>query len=60
MGRLTQLLASGRDIQFHTGQAEEYCTSILAQKDVKTTDEVKKMSPDEYAAYITSLTAKKK
>lgn len=60
MGKLTQLMVSGREIQFHVGQAEEYCMAIRSQKDVKTTDEVKQMSPDEYAAYITSLKAKKK
>jgi replicative DNA helicase len=60
MARLTQILTDGRDIQFYPGQAEEYISAINAEKDVKTTDEVRDMSPAEYQRYITSLTAKKK
>jgi replicative DNA helicase len=60
MGRLTQLLAAGREIQFYPGQAEEYIRAIKAEKEAKTTDEVRDMTTAEYQQYITSLAAKKK
>lgn len=60
MARLTGLLARARDIVFLPGQAEEYCAAIRAAQEVKTTQEVQNMSPEEYKAYISSLAAKKK
>jgi DNA primase len=60
MSRLTQLLADSREIQFYPAQTEEYIRAIKAEKDAKTTDEVRDMTPAEYQQYITSLAAKKK
>lgn len=60
MSRLSRLMATAQDIPFYPGQAEEYCTAIIAQKNNRTRDEVDKMTPEEYSKYITSLLAKKK
>lgn len=60
MGRLTGLLAAGQEVRFYPGQAEEFCAAIRLQREVKTDDEVKSMSPEQYRQYISSLAAKKK
>ena len=60
MSRISQIIAKGREIKFYREQAEEYIKAIKSQKDVKNTQEVGSMSPDEYADYIKSLAANKK
>jgi len=60
MSTLSKLAGQGREIQFYKKQADEFIQAIHGQREVKTTDEVAQMSPQEYDRYIASLTAKKK
>lgn len=44
MAKLTQILENGREIQFYPGQADEYCTAILAQKTAKKPDDLRQIT----------------
>ena len=60
MSRLSRLIAAGKGIMFSRHQADEYINALHTEKNKKSTGDVGAMSHEEYAAYITSLAAKKR
>jgi len=60
MSTLSRLISQSRGIRYARSQAGEFIDAIKSKKEAKTKEEVAGMTPQEYDAYITSLTAKKK
>jgi replicative DNA helicase len=60
MARLSGQLARNAQLKLIPASADDYIRAVLAQKHVKTPDEVREMADGEYIEYIASLQAGKK
>ncbi len=59
MSRIGGFLAKSRELSLSPAQAGEYIRAMRAEKDKKTSDEVREMTAEEYRQYIASLQAGK-